>query len=298
MRASHRTRQHHQKDFSELAKLLEINHHRGEARTACPTSMQFTLDQLRSTLQPATPRIAIVLGSGLSVLADRLNLIASWSFADLPGLVTSSVQGHRRQLLYGLWNQVPVLLFAGRIHYYEGHGWDAALSPIKLAADLGIQRLILTNAAGGIRTGFKPGMLMLIQHHLKCTQPRWWAKGVQKGDPIWYDWQLNDKLINVAQKLNIPLETGMYACLTGPSYETPAEIRMLQTLGASAVGMSTALEAEAAYQRNILTVAISCITNVAAGLSDTPPHHEEVLIESKKAAEKMGDLLEGFLPDL
>ncbi|HQR43406.1 MAG TPA: purine-nucleoside phosphorylase, partial [Gemmatales bacterium] len=233
---------------------------------------------MQQTLTSSPPRTAIVLGSGLSVLADRLEVLATWNYAELPGLVTSSVQGHRGQLLYGLWNQVPVLLFAGRIHYYEGHGWDAALSPIRLAADLGVQRLILTNAAGGIRKGFTPGTLMLLQHHLKCTQPRWWAKGVQKGDPIWYDYQLNDKMLAVAARLGIPLEEGMYACLTGPCYETPAEIRMLQTLGCAAVGMSTALEAEAAYKRNMLTIAISCITNVAAGLSETPPHHEEVLV--------------------
>lgn len=254
------------------------------------------LQQLQNALTPNSPHIAIILGSGLSLLADRLDIKAQWPFDALPGMVTSSVQGHRGQLLYGTWAGVPVLLFAGRIHYYEGNGWDAVLAPIKLAADLGIQKLILTNAAGGIRPGFKPGTLMLIEHHLKCTQPRWWAKGVQKGDPIWYDWQLNDKLLDVAAKLHIPLEKGIYACLTGPSYETPAEIRMLCTLGASAVGMSTALEAEAAYKRNILTVAISCITNIAAGLSETPPHHEEVLIESKKAAHKIGDLIEAFLP--
>jgi purine-nucleoside phosphorylase len=221
--------------------------------------------------------------------------MATWNFADLPGLVTSSVQGHRGQLLYGTWNDVPVLLFAGRIHYYEGHGWDAALSPIRLAAALGIRQLILTNAAGGIRPGFLPGTLMLLQHHLKCTQPRWWAKGVQKGDPIWYDYQLNDKMLDHAATLGIPLEQGMYACLTGPCYETPAEIHMLRTLGCSAVGMSTALEAEEAYKHNILTIAISCITNVGAGLSDTPPHHEEVLIESKRAADKVGDLIGAFL---
>jgi purine-nucleoside phosphorylase len=259
------------------------------------SSMSIQLAKIAANLQEQPPRIAVVLGSGLSVLVDRLDVKATWSFADLPGFVASSVQGHRGQLLYGLWKSIPVLLYAGRIHYYEGNGWDAALAPIRLAADLGITQLILTNAAGGIRRGFTPGTLMMLQHHLKCTQPRWWAKGVQKGDPIWYDYQLNDKLIAVAQSLNIPLEQGIYACLTGPSYETPAEIRMLQTLGAAAVGMSTALEAEEAYKRNILTVAISCITNVAAGLSEIPPHHEEVLIESKKAAEKLGDLLEACL---
>lgn len=254
-----------------------------------------TLDDIHGTLRNVPPRTAIVLGSGLSGLADRLEVKATWAFGDLPGLVASSVQGHRGQLLYGLWKGVPVLLFAGRIHYYEGHGWDAALSPIRLAADLGIQQLILTNAAGGIRASFAPGTLMLLEHHLKCTQQRWWAKGVQKGDPIWYNYQLNDKMLAVAKSLNIPLEVGIYACLTGPCYETPAEIRMLKQLGCSAVGMSTALEAEEAYKRNMLTIAISCITNVAAGLSDVKPHHEEVLIESKKAAEKIGDLIEGYL---
>lgn len=254
-----------------------------------------SLPELQATLAAAPPRTAIVLGSGLSVLADRLDVKVTWAFGELPGLVTSSVHGHRGQLLYGLWKGVPVLLFAGRIHYYEGQGWDAALSPIRLAANLGIKQLILTNAAGGIRPDFKPGTLMLLQHHLKCTQQRWWAKGVQKGDPIWYDYQLNDKMLAVAASKGIPLEQGIYACLTGPSYETPAEIRMLRTLGCSAVGMSTALEAEEAYKRGMLTIALSCITNVAAGLSDTPPHHEEVLIESKKAAEKVGDLVEGFI---
>jgi len=253
------------------------------------------LSAVQLIMQQAPPRIAVVLGSGLSVLADRLELISHWSFAELPGMVASSIQGHRGQLLYGMWNSIPVLIFAGRIHYYEGHGWDAALAPIRLAAELGVERLILTNAAGGIREGFKPGTLMLIQHHLKCTQPRWWAKGVQKSDPIWYDYQLNDKVLQLAQSLSIPLEYGFYACLTGPSYETPSEIRMLRTLGISAVGMSTALEAEEAYRRKIQTIAISCITNVAAGLSATPPHHEEVMIESQRAAQKLGDLLEGIL---
>lgn len=253
------------------------------------------LSAIQQTLEQAPPRIAVVLGSGLSVLADRIEHISQWSFVELPGMVASSIQGHRGQLLYGTWNSTPVLVFAGRIHYYEGHGWDAALAPIRLAADLGIERLILTNAAGGIRAGFKPGTLMLIQHHLKCTQPRWWAKGVQKSDPIWYDYQLNDKVLQLAETLSIPLEYGFYACLTGPSYETPAEIRMLRTLGISAVGMSTALEAEEAYQRKIQTIAISCITNIAAGLSATPPHHEEVMLESQRAAHQLGNLLEGIL---
>lgn len=256
---------------------------------------KISLDQLRAAVASHPPHTAIVLGSGMSILADRMTVQHTWSFADLPGLIGSSVQGHRGQLLYGTWSDKPILLFAGRIHYYEGHGWNAVTAPIRLAADLGIQTLILTNAAGGIRPGFVPGTLMCLFHHLKWTQPRWWARGVQKNDPIWYSYLLNDKLIDCAKELGVFLEQGIYGCLTGPCYETPAEIRALKFMGVDAVGMSTALEAEEAYRRGILTVAISCITNIAAGLSDTPPHHEEVLIESKKAAQRLGDLVELFL---
>jgi purine-nucleoside phosphorylase len=231
----------------------------------------------------------------LSAIADRVRVIQSWPFDELPGLVISSVAGHRGQLLYGVWAETPVLLFAGRIHYYEGHGWNAVTAPICLAADLGIQTLVLTNAAGGIRPGFRPGTLMCLFHHIKWTQPRWWARGIQKSDPIWYSYQLNDLLLESAFKAGIPLEQGIYGCLTGPSYETPAEIRALRTMGVDAVGMSTAIEAEEAYRQGMETVAISCITNVAAGLSDLPPTHEEVLAESKTAAQRVGDLLDGFL---
>jgi purine-nucleoside phosphorylase len=210
-------------------------------------------------------------------------------------LVATSVQGHRGQLIHGNWAGRPVLVFGGRIHSYEGHSATEVTAPIRLAAELGVKTLILTNAAGGLRTDFQPGMLMCLFHHLNATRPRWWARGGQKGDPVWYDYRLRDRLLEVAASLNIPLEQGIYACLTGPSYETPAEIRSLRTLGVDAVGMSTALEAEEAYRRGLLTIGISCITNVAAGLSDTPPHHEEVLIESRKAAQKLGDLLQAYL---
>lgn len=257
--------------------------------------VQLTLEDVKRSLGPAPPETAFVLGSGLSLVAERVVSHHVWSFGELPGLVAPGVQGHQGQLIHGDWAGQPVLVFSGRLHYYEGHGWDTVTAPVRLAAHLGVKTLVLTNAAGGLRPGFRPGTLMCLYHHLKWTQPRWWAKGIQKGDPIWYDYRLRDRLLDIAVAQGVALEQGLYACLTGPSYETPAEIRALRHLGVDAVGMSTAMEAEAAYRLGLLTLAVSCITNAAAGLSDTPPHHEEVLAESKKAASRLGDLLEGFL---
>lgn len=258
-----------------------------------------SLEEVTTLVSAQPPQVAIVLGSGLSEIAARVSPLHSWSFADLPELVPVHVEGHRGQLIHGIWAGKPVLLFAGRIHYYEGFGWDAVKAPVRLAAQLGCKYLILTNAAGGVRPEFYPGTLMCLFHHLKCTQPRWWARGVQKNDPIWYSYQLNDKLLAIASDLGISLERGIYACLTGPSYETPAEVRALRTMGADAVGMSTAIEAEEAYRLGLQTLAISCVINRAVDLATTTTlSHAEVLAESRKAARRLEDLLERFLPQL
>jgi purine-nucleoside phosphorylase len=257
-----------------------------------------SFDEIRTVVSNQPPQVALVLGSGLSEIAARMSLLNTWSFADLAGFVPVHVEGHRGQLIHGVWAGKSILLFAGRIHYYEGVGWDAVKAPIRLAAQLGCRYLILTNAAGGVRPEFQPGTLMCLFHHLKCTQPRWWARGVQKSDPIWYSYQLNDKLVAIAKELGTTLERGIYACLTGPSYETPAEVRALRIMGADAVGMSTAIEAEEAYPLGLQTVGISCIANRAVDLSPAPLSHAEVLVEMKKAAKGLGDLLERFLLQL
>jgi purine-nucleoside phosphorylase len=231
----------------------------------------------------------------MGALAARMSIRQSWNFAELPGLVPVSVAGHSGKLHFGSWGGQNVLVFSGRVHYYEGHGWDAVCAPVQLAADLGCRTLILTSAAGGIRPDLEPGTLLCLFHHLKWTQPRWWTRGIQKNDPIWYSYLLNDKLLALASQRGIPLQQGLYGCLTGPSYETPAEIRALRTLGVDAVGMSTAVEAEAAYRLGLQTMAISCITNRAAGLSPTPPQHQEVVRVSGKMVESLGNLLEVFL---
>jgi purine-nucleoside phosphorylase len=257
-----------------------------------------SLEEVKTLGSDQPPQVALVLGSGLGEIVARASPLHSWSFADLPGFVSAHVEGHLGQLIYGTWSGKSILLFAGRIHYYEGLGWDAVKAPIRLAAQLGCKQLILTNAAGGVRPEFQPGTLMCLFHHLKCTQPRWWARGVQKNDPIWYSYQLNDRLLAIASELEINLERGIYACLTGPSYETPAEVRALRTMGVDAVGMSTAIEAEEAYRLGMQTVAISCITNRAVDLLPTTLTHSEVLAESKKISQRLGDLLERFLSQI
>jgi len=254
-----------------------------------------SLEEIKALVSDHPPRVAIVLGSGLGEVIARVSSLHAWLFRDLPGFVPISVEGHQGQLIHGIWAGKPVLVFAGRIHYYEGFGWDAVKTPIRLAAQLGCKYLVLTNAAGGVRAEFLPGTLMCLFHHLKCTQPRWWARGVQKSDPIWYSYQLNDKLLAIASELGICLERGIYACLTGPSYEMPAEVRALRIMGADAVGMSTAIEAEEAYRLGMQTVAVSCIANQATDLSPTTLSHTEVLVEMEKAAKGLSDLLERFL---
>jgi purine-nucleoside phosphorylase len=255
-------------------------------------------ESLKKVLASQPPQFAIILGSGLGLLAQRLQLLHTWSYADLAGLTSPGVPGHAGQLHYGLWAGVPVLLFCGRLHYYEGHTWEETTAPVRLASALGVKQLLLTNAAGGIRSDLQPGSLMLLFHHLRWTQPYFWRRGVQKSDPIWYSDRLNQVFKDAAAEMHVPLTHGIYCQMTGPSYETPAEIRALRSIGVDAVGMSTACEAEQAYALGLECVGISCITNIAAGLSTMPPNHEEVIRESRNATDRLGNLMERFLMKL
>ncbi|HMP01778.1 MAG TPA: purine-nucleoside phosphorylase [Gemmatales bacterium] len=257
--------------------------------------MPLSVADLQAALAPHPPDAALVLGSGLGPLAERGETLQAWSFDDLPLLTPTSVHGHKGRLIHARWVDRHVLVFSGRVHFYEGNGWDAVTAPTRLAAQLGIKTLVLTNAAGGIRADLDPGCLMLFTQHLNCQRPAFWRYGMQKSEAMWYTPWLNDRMQAAAQKLDIPLTTGIYAAVTGPTYETPAEIRAYRALGADAIGMSTVPEAEAAAKLRMACVAISVITNKGAGLADTPPHHEEVMIESRRAAEQLGRLIEGFL---
>lgn len=230
------------------------------------------------------PRSAVVLGSGLGGATSAFREFASIAFADIPGLVPTTVHGHRGRLAVGNWGETPTLLFFGRLHYYEGHSCEVVTATIRTAAELGVQRLILTNAAGGIHPSLGPGSLMAIRGHFKLI-----------GSDAWRDLAVGHAVVSPYTPrllaLMPELLPGVYAALTGPCYETPAEIRALAVCGADAVGMSTALEAEAAKELGLEVAGISCITNKAAGLSGGPLDHAEVLTNARLSVERLGQIV-------
>jgi purine-nucleoside phosphorylase len=210
----------------------------------------------------------------------------------VPGLTATSVVGHHGCLTLGDWAGRRVLLFEGRLHYYEGHPWRTVTLPIETAAYLGARILLLTNAAGGIHDALVPGSLMAIHAHIEWTRPSCW-RGLARPTP--YSLRLAKSLAQAAHGLDMELHQGTYAAVTGPCYETPAEIRALRAWGADAVGMSTAREIQAGYDRGLECAALSCITNRAAGLSDGPINHKEVLSTAAAQSDRLADLLERFL---
>ncbi len=240
-----------------------------------------------------TPQVALVLGSGMSHLADRLVDPVEIPFQHVPGLEAAGVAGHRGALLLGDWGGRTVLVFAGRLHYYEGHPWSRAVQPVHVAHELGARVLLATNAAGGIRSDLVPGSLMALDGHLDTTRTGWWADLAITRRP--YSSRLIRQLRQAAGVVGITLHTGVYAQLTGPSYETPAEIRALRACGADAVGMSTARETQAGADLGMECAAVSLITNQAAGLGDGPIHHGEVLATAAATHDRLTRLVEAFL---
>jgi purine-nucleoside phosphorylase len=241
----------------------------------------------------APPEAAVVLGSGLGSAA-RLCGACAVPFAEVPGLPAATVAGHRGRLALGEWAGRRVLVFEGRIHFYEGHPWRDVTAPVRAAARLGARVLLLTSAAGGIRDDLGPGSLMAVRDHIEWTRPYCW-RPPDPPRPSPYAPRLLDLLDEAAVTTGVILRRGVYAMVTGPCYETPAEIRALRAWGADAVGMSTAREAQAACDAGLECAAVSCITNRAAGLSAGPLGHEEVLTAAGAQSERLADLLEGFL---
>ena len=245
--------------------------------------------------QASPPTIAVVLGSGANVVADRVQNAHSIPFGEIPGLGATSVLGHRGRLTLGEWAGRRVLVFEGRLHYYEGHSWDSVARPIQLAQQLGARVLLATNAAGGIHPALGPGSLMAIRDHIRWNVPRPWLAALAPPRPSPYSPRLLEALTEAGRRIGVELLHGVYASLTGPCYETPAEIRALRAWGADAVGMSTAHEVEAAVELGMQCAAVSCITNQAAGLHAGPLDHQEVLASAAAQTEKVGRLIEGFL---
>lgn len=256
----------------------------------------------RSTLQP---EIGLILGSGLGALADQVTEATSISFSEIPHFHSPAVEGHAGKLILGRMNGVPVVFLQGRFHFYEGHSMDSVVFPTRVISALGIHTLVLTNAAGAVNTQYRPGELMLIQDHLNLMGdnplrgPNLAELGVRFPDLTEaYHKDCLEVFRKAATELQISYQTGVYAGLLGPSYETPAEVRMLRTWGADAVGMSTVPETIAANHMGVRVAGISCITNLAAGLSPHKLSHQEVIDTSRQVSEKMQKLLLTAIPRL
>ena len=247
------------------------------------------------------PRVAIVLGSGLGFLADEVVNPIRIPYDQIPGFPEPGVAGHRGELVAGMLEGVPVIVQAGRFHLYEGHPPDVTALPTRVFAELGVEILIVTNAAGGVRRTFPGGTLMLIADHINLMWRNPLIGPPQPGEqrfPIMhepYDGELRKLARSVAREAGIRLEEGVYAGLLGPSYETPTEVRMLEKLGADAVGMSTVPEVLVARSRGIRCLGFSSITNPGAGLSTQPLSHEEVLEASQEIARGLSVVVKGVL---
>lgn len=273
-----------------------------------PYRYQQVLDDAVRTIRstcPIVPRLTLVLGSGLSGVADGAEDPTVFETGELPGYPRSTVQGHRGRLVLGNLDGCPVLFVQGRVHAYEGHDLDTVTLPVRLGARLGSTHVLLTNAAGGIRRGFVPGTLMWIVDHIDWVhrapyreipgdRPGGWAR--PEHPPYDLAWQR--RAAAIASNLGLRTEEGTYLWTLGPSFETKAEIRAFAGLGADAVGMSTVPEADAAARLGLKVLGLSTITNVAAGISDKPLDHEEVLEAGRSVQDRLTRLVRAIAADL
>ena len=253
------------------------------------------------TSEPA--HIAIVLGSGLGGFAEEFEDSVRIDYQQIPGFVTSTARGHAGSLVIGKVEGVPVLAMQGRVHYYEGYSLEEVTFPIRTFKLLGIETVVLTNAAGGIDVQLSQGALMVISDHLNLMGvnplrgPNDARFGPRFPDMTTAYWKPYRKLtLDEGKRLGIEMHEGVYAALAGPMYETPAEIRYLRTIGADMVGMSTVPEAIVAAHMGIRVLAISCVTNMAAGILDQPLNHQEVLETGRRVQGQFLALLEAVIP--
>ena len=244
------------------------------------------------------PKVAIVLGSGLGDYAEQIRVVTEIPYAEIEGFPVSTVPGHAGKFIFGYLDEIPVVCMKGRVHYYEGYDVTDVVLPTRLMKLLGAEILFLTNAAGGVNTSFHAGDLMLIRDHISVFAPNpliganMDELGLRFPDMSHvYDKDLQQIIRETAKENGIYLQEGIYTQLTGPSFESPAEIRMLRTLGCDAVGMSTVVEAIAANHMGMRICGISCISNLAAGMTDQPLNHEEVQEAADMAAPRFKKLV-------
>lgn len=277
-------------------------------RPIAPAEQPARLDALEAAVRARTalvPRVGIVLGSGLGGLADDVEDAVAIPFGELPGWPPASAPGHAGRLLLGTLAHVPVVMLQGRIHMYEGHDAGLAVQPVLLMGRLGAKILVLTNAAGGVNSSLHPGTLMIITDHLNLTGhnplvgPNADNVGPRFPDQtrVWNP-RLSDAIRRAADVEGVEMAEGVYAGLLGPAYETPAEVRMLRTLGADAVGMSTVIEAIAARWAGLEVCGVSLVSNAGAGLTGRPLSHEEVVAAGAAAGPRLARVLRRFVADL
>jgi purine-nucleoside phosphorylase len=265
-------------------------------------------EQAARTIRSRTnlePQVALVLGSGLGGFADEFSEAVAIPYSEIPGFATSTAEGHAGRLVIGKVDAVPVIAMQGRVHFYEGYTLEEVTFPIRVFKLLGIRRLVLTNAAGGIDTELSQGSLMVISDHLNLmgvnplrgpNDDRFGPRFPDMSEA--YSRELQQLAVEEARTLGIELRRGVYAALAGPCYETPAEIHMFRACGADAVGMSTVPENIVARQMGIEVLGISCITNMAAGISDEPINHAEVMETGQRVRETFTKLLRGVIARL
>ncbi len=251
--------------------------------------MENTVKFIKERINGFNPEIAIILGSGLGELADEYCEIKI-AYKDIPDFPVSTVKGHSGNLVFATINGKKVMMMQGRFHFYEGHSMQTVTYPVKVMKKLGVKTVIVTNAAGGVNPYFKPSSLMLIKDHINFmgTNPLIGPNDDSLGERFpdmseVYTKSLRGVARTCSEKLGIPLEEGVYIALTGPTYETPAEVNMVRTLGADAVGMSTVPEAIVASYLKMQVLGISCICNSAAGISTVGLSHKEVLEAANNA---------------
>jgi len=250
-----------------------------------------------------TPEVGLILGSGLGVLADLVEQPVTIAYGDIPHFPVSTVEGHAGELLIGKIAGRTVAMMKGRFHMYEGYGPELTAFPVRVMKAIGVSKLLVTNAAGGINTSYKPGDLMIISDHLNMTgrNPLIGANdnrlGVRFPDMSQaYSPQLRQKAKDVAASQGVELQEGVYVGFLGPNYETPAEIRMLRILGGDAVGMSTVSEVIVAQHAGMEVLGISCISNMAAGILDQPLSHDEVMETAELVRDQFLKLVIGIIP--
>lgn len=268
-------------------------------------AMESAYAAVKSAFPGAAPKIALVLGSGWSEVAAAFEKLGEISYSDIPGLGATGVVGHAGRLLWGKLSGIETFVFQGRRHYYEGVGWDAVAIPTAISKMAGCKALFLTNAAGGTVPEWRPGDLMVIRDHINMmgVTPLLGAH-----DPFWgprfpdqsrvYDRGLQALLEKAGAAAGVALRAGVYLAGTGPTYETPAEIRAWRALGADAVGMSTVPEAMIGNAAGLRVLGLSCITNMASGILDQPLTHQEVTETTQRAMANMKKLIVQFFAEL